>query len=359
MASSLPLWAVFGALLLGMVLVGVAGAHPLRAYGELLRGAVADVFGLSTTLVKATPLLFAGLGVGIALRAGLFNIGAEGQIYLGGLAAALVGLYLQGLPSLLHVLLALAAGFLAGAAWGLVPGLLKVFRGVNEVITTLLMNYVGILLISLIVSGPLIEPGAPYPYTRPLADSALLPVIIPGTDAHAGIVLALVTALLLHALLARTTLGFYLRSVGLNPSASAAAGINVRAVLLVAMAGAGGLAGVAGAVEVIGLKHRLFENFSPGYGYDAVVVAFLSNGQPLGVVAMGVFFGALRSGANIMQRSVGVPVAIVFAIQGLAVLFLAASLAVQRRWTLPTLVAAPRSEAPRLAASIGAKHESS
>jgi len=359
-AKLLPIWAVLLALLLGMVLVRLAGANPLRAYGELLRGAFADVFGFATTLVKTTPLLLAGLGVAVALRAGLFNIGAEGQIYLGGLAAALVGLYLHGLPPLMHIPLVLVAAFIAGGVWAIVPVLLKVFRGVNEVITTLLMNYVGILLVSFIVGGPLIEPGAPYPYTRPLAPSTTLPVIVPGTDAHAGILLAIVLAVVLHVLFTRTSLGFQLRSVGANPAASAAAGMNVRATLVLAMVVGGGLAGLAGATEVIGLKHRLFENFSPGYGYDAIVVAFLSNGQPLGVVAMAFFFGALRSGANIMQRSVGIPVAIVFAIQGLAVLFLAASLAIQRRAHVGFRLRARRqASTPRAAPAVEAGREPS
>lgn len=327
----LPVWAVLLAILLGMGLVWQAGANPIKAYGELLRGAFGDVFGIATTLVKTTPLLFAGLGVAIALRAGLFNIGAEGQIYLGGLAAAIVGLYIHGLTPLQHIPLAMLAAFVAGALWGFIPIVLKVVRGVNEVITTLLMNYVGIFLVGAIVDGPLIEPGAPYPYTRPLDSATNLPVLIPQTDAHGGIIIALVLALVLHFVFARTAYGFRLRAVGASPSAAAYAGVNVRGTLVLAMMVGGGLAGLGGAAEVMGLQHRLFAGFSPGYGYDAIVVAFLSNGQPLGVVLMAFFFGALRSGANIMQRSVGIPVAIVSTIQGLAVLFLAASLAWSRR----------------------------
>jgi len=185
--------------------------------------------------------------------------------------------------------------------------------------------------VSVIASGPLMEPGAPSPYTPPLEPSAHLPVIIRMTDAHAGVLVAVALAFTLHFIFARTRFGFQLRMVGANPSAAAYAGLSVSWTLLLAMVAGGGFAGLAGASEVMGLKHRLFEGFSPGYGYDAIVVAFLSNGQPLGVVAMSLFFGALRSGANIMQRSVGIPVAIIFAMQGLAVLFLASSLALRRR----------------------------
>lgn len=327
----LPIWAVLIALLLGMVLVFLAGAHPVAAYRDLLEGAVADVFGFATTLVKTTPLLLAGLGVAVALRAGLINIGAEGQIYLGGLAAALVGLYIRGVPPVLHMVLGLLAAFAAGGAWALLPALLRLRRGVSEVITTLLMNYVGLYFVGALVAGPLKEPAAPYPYSPALAPSAYLPVIIPTTDAHAGIVIALVLALAAYVILEHTPLGFRVRLVGANPLAAAYAGLDVGRTMVMAMIVSGGLAGLAGASEVMGLKHRLFDAFSPGYGYDAIVVAFLGAGQPLGVVATAFFFGALRSGANVMQRSQGVPVAVIFAIQGLAVLALAASLAVRYR----------------------------
>lgn len=327
----LPVWAVLFALLLGMVLVLLAGAHPIEAYRDLLRGALADVFGFATTLVKTTPLLFAGLGVAVALRAGLINIGAEGQIYLGGLAAALVGFYERGLSPLVHIPLAMLAAFVAGGAWALLPALLRLRRGVSEVITTLLMNYIGLYFVGALVSGPLKEPRAPYPFSPPLASSAYLPTIIPTTDAHAGILIALVLAIVTYVVLEHTPTGFRVRMVGANPSAAAYAGINVSKTVTLAMVVSGGLAGLGGASEVMGLKHRLFDAFSPGYGYDAIVVAFLGAGQPLGVVATAFFFGALRSGANIMQRSQGIPVAVIFAIQGLAVLFLAASLAVRYR----------------------------
>lgn len=327
----LPLWAVLFSLVLGMVFVLLAGANPIEAYAALLRGAFADVFGLATTIVKTTPLLFAGLGVAVALRAGLINIGAEGQIYLGGLAAAVVGLYVRGLPPLLHIVFAMLAAFIAGGAWALLPALLRLRRGVSEVITTLLMNYIGLYLVGAIVSGPLKEPRAPYPFSPPLAPSAYLPTIIPTTDAHAGIVIALALAIVIYVFLEHTPVGFQVRMVGANPAAASYAGINVAQTVILTMIVSGGLAGLGGASEIMGLKHRLFDAFSPGYGYDAVVVAFLGAGQPLGVVATAFFFGALRSGANIMQRSLGVPVAVIFTIQGLAILFLAGSIAVRSR----------------------------
>lgn len=327
----LPVWALLLAFLLGMGLVQFAGANPREAFGYLISGAFADLFGIGTTVVKATPLLLAGLGVGVSLRAGLFNIGAEGQIYMGGLAAALIGLFIHGLPPVIHISLALLSAFLTGGLWGLIPALLKIGRGVNEVISTLLMNYIAILFVSLIVNEWLKAPDAPYPYSAGLDPSATLPVVIPTTDAHVGILVGLAFGALAYFVFARTAYGFQLKAVGANPSASAYAGINVNHTLIAAMVFGGGLAGLGGASEVLGLQHRLYEGFSPGYGFDAVVIGFLSNGHPLGVIATAFFFGALRSGANIMQRNAGVPFAIVFAIQGLAVLLLAASIPLRNR----------------------------
>ena len=329
----LPLWALLIAFGLSMGLVRFAGADPLNALAYLLSGAFADLFGIGTTIVKTTPLLLAGLGVGVSLRAGLFNIGAEGQIYMGGLAAALAGLFIRGLPAFIHIPLALLSAAVGGGLWGLIPGLLKTRRGVNEIISTLLMNYIGALLVSMVVNVWLKEPGAPYPYTPPLASSAFLPIILPTTDAQAGILIGLSLGGLIYFAFGRTAYGFQLKMVGANPVAAAYAGINVNRTMVSAMVVGGALAGLGGASVVLGLQHRLFEGFSPGYGFDAVVIGFLSNGNPVGIIATSFFFGALRSGADIMQRNAGVPFAIVFAIQGLAVLLLAASLPLRQRWT--------------------------
>src|SRR5262249_39949095 len=294
----LPLWALLLAFGLSMGLVRFAGANPRDALTYLLGGAFADLFGIGTTIVKTTPLLLAGLGVGVSLRAGLFNIGAEGQIYMGGLAAALVGLFIRGLPAFVHIPLALLAAAAGGGLWGLIPGLLKTRRGVNEIISTLLMNYIAALLVSMIVNEWLKERGAPYPYTAPLASSALLPIVIPTTDAHAGILVGMAVAGLAYFAFGRTAQGFQLKAVGAGPAAAAYAGINVNRTLVWAMVIGGALAGLGGASEVLGLQRRLFEGFSPGYGFDAVVIGFLSNGNPVGIIVTSFFFGALRSGAS-------------------------------------------------------------
>ncbi|MDZ8104357.1 MAG: ABC transporter permease [Nostoc sp. DedQUE12a] len=326
-----PLIAIASALLVGAILILCARANPIVAYTALFQESLSTYFGLGNTLTKMTPLLFASLGVLVALRAGQFNIGGEGQIYLGALGSTLIGLYVQGLPALIHILLSLLAGFFLGAVWGWIPGYLKAMRGVNEVITTLLLNYIAVNLVSYLVQNPLKAPAAPSPYSPLIAKSAQLPIILPGSLAHAGILLALIAAGILWVLLVRSPLGYQISAVGFNPNAARYAGISVQRTIMLVMALAGGLAGLAGGTEVMGLKFRLFEQVSPGYGFDAIAIAFLSRGSVFGVLLTSLFFAALRSGANVMQRSAGVPVTVVYAIQGLAVLFIAIGLAVERR----------------------------
>ena len=325
-----PSVAVLCALLVGALLMLLAGASPITAYGALFRQSLTTYFGFADTLTKMTPLLLAGLGVLAALRAGQFNLGGEGQIYMGGLGSLLVGLALPGWPLVLHLPLALLGGFGLGAAWGALAGYLKVARGLNEVLTTLLLNYVAQYLISYLVSGPLKAANAPSPFSERIPDSAQLPTIFPQTQAHAGIFLGLALAILLTLAFAVTPWGYRIDAVGQNPAAARYAGIPVGRTIVSVMALSGGLAGLAGSSEVLGLKYRLFEGFSPGYGFEAVAIALLSRGNPVGVILTAGFFGVLRSGANVMQRSASVPVSIIYAIQGLTLLFVAISLALER-----------------------------
>lgn len=331
-----PLIAIALALIVGAALIALAKANPINAYSILFQESLANYYGFGNTLTKTAPLLLASLGVLVPLKAGLFNIGAEGQIYMGGLGSALVGLYLKGLPAFIHVPLALLGGFLLGAFWGLIPGFLKAARGVNEVITTLLLNYIALNFIGYLVNGPLMEPGAPSPYSPQIATSAQLPIIMPGTQAHAGIFIGLIATGLLWVLLARSPLGYQIEAVGLNPTAARYAGMSVKRTIITVMALAGGLAGLAGAGEVMGIKYRLFDRFSPGYGFDAIAIALLSRGNLAGIALTSLFFGVLRSGANVMQRSANVPVTVVYAIQGLTVLFIAISFAIERQFKVKT-----------------------
>ncbi len=324
-----PIFAIAAALIVGASLILLAGKNPVAAYSALFQESLADYYGFGNTLTKTTPLLLTSLGVLVALKAGQFNIGGEGQIYMGGLGSTLAGLYIKGLPWFIHLPLALLAGFLLGAIWGLIPGYLKAVRGINEVITTLLLNYVAQNFISYLVNGPMMEPGAPSPFSPRLARTAQLPTILPQTQTHAGILIALIAAGILWVLFRRSPLGYQIEAVGQNPIAARYAGLSVERTIMLVMAGSGGLAGLAGASEVMGLKYRLFENFSGGYGFDAIAIAFLSRGSVPGVVLTSLFFGALRSGANAMQRVADVPLTIVYTIQGLTVLFIAISLALE------------------------------
>ncbi len=326
-----PLLAITAALIVGAGLIAIAGVSPVKAYSVLFSDALANYYGFGNTLTKMAPLLLTSLGVLVALKAGQFNIGGEGQIYMGGLGSVLIGLYVHGVPPLIHVPLALLGGFSLGALWGLIPGYLKAYRQVNEVITTLLLNYIAQNLISYVVSQPLHEPGAPTPFSPLIDPSSQFPIILPQTQVHIGILIGLVATFLLWLVFTHSPLGYQIEAVGHNPIAARYAGISVERTILLVMALAGGLAGLAGSGEVMGLKYRLFENFSPGYGFDAIAIAFLSRGSLVGVVLISLFFGTLRSGANVMQRSAGVPVTVVYAIQGLTVLFIAISLVLERR----------------------------
>ena len=322
-----PIWATLASLALGAALIALSGVNPLAAYQALFAGAFLDYYGLGATLVKLSPLLLAGLAVAVPIRAGLLNIGGEGQIYMGGLASAAAALFVQGLPAPLHLLLCVAAGSAAGGLWAMIPAYLKAFRGINEVITAILLNFVAINLISFLAAGPMMQEGAPYPYSREIAEDLWLPLILPGTDAHAGVIVGVVLALAAYVVLTRTTVGFALQTIGAGGGVPAYAGIPVRRCMMLAMFAGGACAGMAGAFEVLGLKYRLYHLFSPGYGFDGILVAFLANLNPIWVPVSAFFLGGLKAGALVMQRATGLDGTVVDAIQGLIILFVAAGLA--------------------------------
>lgn len=322
--------AIVASVLIGGALTGLGGANPLTAYAAFLDGAVGSIYNLGTSLVKSIPLMLAGLGLAFAFRCGVFNVGAEGQLYFGALGAVLLGTMLDA-PPLLHVPLSLAAAFLGGALWAAIPGYLKARWTVNEIITTILLNYVAIYFVSYLVSGPLKDPQGIYPKTAMIASTARLPIILPETRLHAGLILGLIAAVVLYVIQTRTTLGFRVRAVGAGPLASNYAGINVRRTMMTAMLVSGGLAGLAGAAEVLGSQFRLLEYFSPGWGYAAIVVAILGALQPFGVVLAALFFGALESGAYSIQITLGIPTSLMYIIEGLAVLFVLAGIGIRFR----------------------------
>ncbi|HDZ81337.1 MAG TPA: ABC transporter permease [Roseobacter sp.] len=323
------IWAVFLALFVGGIMIAAAGHNPFTAYGALFHGAFIDYYGLGATLVKMSPILLAGLAVIIPLRAGLFNIGGEGQIYMGALCSTGVALYVTGLPDLAHFALVIVAGCIGGGLWALIPAILKAYRGINEVIVTILMNYVAINLVSYFVSGPMMQEGAPYPYSPEIDDHLFLSWIMPGTDVHTGIIMGLLLSFTFWFILKYSSVGIGWSTVGHNPVAAKYAGINVKRQILISMFVGGAVAGLAGTIEVIGLKYRLFHLFSPGYGYDGIVVAFLAGLNPIFLPFATLFLSGLKAGANVMQRAIGLESTIIEAIQGLVIIFTAASLALK------------------------------
>lgn len=318
--------AIIAALGVGALLILLSGSNPFAAYRALFAESFFDYWGISNTLVKTSPMLLAGLAVIVPYKAGLFNIGAEGQIYLGGLFGAVIALSMPDLPGWLGIPAILIASMLGGALWAAIPGYLRAYRGINEVIVTLLMNFIAIHIVSYAVSGPLLAEGAPYPYSEEVSEQFHLPILMPQTDAHLGVIIGIVAALLITFWLRSTPSGFQFQLVGRNQAAARYAGVKTKRTMMTAMMLGGALAGLAGGLEVIGLKYRLFHLFSAGYGYDGIIVAFIAALNPILAPLSAFFLAGLSAGAGTMQRAVGVEGSVVEAIQGIVVLFAAASL---------------------------------
>ena len=324
------------AVLLGLLLLAaglqLAGYDATAAIGALWRGAFGSWYALtSATLVRAVPLIIIGLGIALAFRAGVLNIGAEGQFYAGAIAATWVGLHVAGRPAAVALPAVLAAAFLAGAAWVVVPVWLRLRYGVLEVISTLLLNFVAESLVSLMVQGPLQESQHIYPQSDPIAATARLPVL-PGTRLHAGLLLAVLAAVGLWYVFGRTLWGFRLRAVGAGPRAAEISGrVDARRVMAMALVGSGAVAGLAGGVEVAGVSYALFQNLSPGYGFTGIAVALLARLHPLGILATGFLFGALEAGAGGMQREAGVPAVAVYVVEAIVILVVLLADAATRR----------------------------
>ena len=319
-----PLIAVLLAFAVCALIVLASGYDPVLTFASLFRGAFGSTYQIATTLAHSVPLMLTGLGVAIAFRAGLFNIGAEGQFWAGSIAATWVGYSLQGLPSWLHILLALLAGMLAGFLWGaLIPGLLKAFTGAHEVITSMMMTYIAIYLSHyLLEGGPMMEPGY-TPVSPTIQSSAFLPLLVPGTQLSLGLLIALLTAAAVDFFFRRTSLGYQFRAAGFSPVAARFAGINVGLGIVLALGLSGALAGLSGAVQILGVDHRLYDSFTAGYGFTAIVVSLLGKNHPWGVIAAALLFGALDVGAAGMQLEAGVPRQLVDMTQGIIIFFIA------------------------------------
>jgi len=314
--------AALGAGLLILVIgLAMAGYAPGEALGALWRGGFGSWYALSSaTLPRAVPLLLIGAGITLAFRAGAFNIGAEGQFYAGAIAATWVGLHLGGWPALVALPVLGVAAMSAGAAWCVAPAMLRLRFGVLEVISTLLMNFVALALVSLMVTGPLQEARHTYPQSDPIAASARLPLLA-GTRLHLGLAVAVAVCLLLHILYTRTTWGFRFRALGVGPRAAVLTGrIPAGRYLATALMGSAALAGLAGGVEVSGVSYALFQNLSPGYGFTAIAAALLARLNPLGLLATAFLFAGLEAGAGAMQREAAIPSVVVYVVEAVVIL---------------------------------------
>jgi simple sugar transport system permease protein len=330
-ALLVPVLAIITAVVLGGLIIEVAGGDPIAGYLGLVEGAFGSTKALSETAVWATPYIFAGLAVAVGFKGGLFNIGGEGQLAFGAVSAALIGYALPGwlhtkVPAYVHVPLAMGVGVLAGALWAAIPGALKAYTGGHEVINTIMMNYIALNITMFLLNGPMRDPDPAILTARTpeILISARIPPLFAGLRVHWGFLLALAVAGLIWWLLWKTTLGFEIRTVGANPDAAKYAGINVKRTIIVTMAISGALAGLAGAIEVMGLNYRHEPGFSVGYGFDAIAIALLGKTNPMGVVLAAILFGAMRNGATRMQLLTQIPVDIISVIQALILLFVAA-----------------------------------
>jgi simple sugar transport system permease protein len=314
------------------------------SYSSLFKGAIGDpsfivealrsgdqkmiaraFYPITESLVATTPYIFAGLAVALGFKAGVFNIGAEGQLFIGGATSVFVGYYFTGLPAYIHIPFALFAGAAGGGLWGFIPGWLKAKTGGHEVINTIMMNYIAFLLSDWLLGGPLQRPDTYQKVSPEIQPTAVLPRFFPDPIRfHAGFFIAVLFIILVYIFMFKTTWGFNLRMVGANPNAAKYAGVNVGQNIILAMTLSGALAGMAGAIEVLGVNHKLFGAISSGYGFDSIALALLGNNNPIGVGFAALLFGTLSNGATRMQIDARIPVEIISIIQAIVLMFIAA-----------------------------------
>ena len=290
------------------VLITLSGVNPFTAYAALIRGAFGNAQSLSNVLVRASPLLLGGIGVSLGIKAGVWNIGMEGYMYLGAIGASMVAVFDLGLPPIIHILLCFIVAALFAAVWGLIPGYLRAYKGVNEVTATIMMSYIAIYLTNWVVSSvPMIaEEGAFYPMSKKFADSALLPILMKGSSLHPGPFAAILLCIVFHFILNYTSFGFRTKMLGANPNAARYAGIDAKKqIMMIIMLGAI-IGGLSGAIECMGLKRRVYMEFVTNVGYESVAVALLAGGNPLGVIFSALFFAALKAGGATMSIETGV-----------------------------------------------------
>jgi simple sugar transport system permease protein len=311
------------ALIAGAIILLIFRENPIEVYDALLQGAFGSKRTLAETLLSATPLIFGGLAVAVGFRCGLFNMGVEGQIVLGGLVAAYIG-YAWTLPKVIHLAVAMLGGALIGAFWGAIPGYLKAYHKIHEVITTIMFNYIAFAIAGYMVAvgGPMKAEGQ-LPTSPKILETAQLVRILPGTRLSGGFFIAVAVAIFFSFFLFKTRMGYKLRAVGANADAAEFGGISPKKMIIISMLISGGLGGMAGAVEVLGVHYRFYENFSPGYGWDSIAVALLGLLHPYGVIASSLLMGALRSGSVAMQAIANISKDMIYILTALIIFFTA------------------------------------
>lgn len=306
------------------IVIAVLGANPFSVFAALSEGAFGSWYACVDTLVKSTPLIFTGLAVSLAFSGALWNIGADGQLIIGAIAAGAIGPHLADLPHLIAVAIVLAAGAIGGAVWGGIAGWLRARRDVNEVISTIMLNFVAAQMLSWVVHGPLMEPSRAYPTSAPIAPAAMLEFYFAPSRLNFGMLLAVVLAAACYAVLFNTGAGFELRAMGRNRRAATFFGVRIPALTVWVMALTGAMAGLGGAVQVAAISHRLYEKLSPGWGFEAIAVALVARLNPLAIVPAAILFGALDNGSQAMQRTQGISPELVLVIQALVILIILA-----------------------------------
>ena len=317
---SIPFIAIFVSLIISSLFFIVSNINPIIAIFSLFKGALGSRFAIMETIVKATPIILTGVAVAVAFSGRFWNIGAEGQLYAGALSITWLGLMNLPIPRHLYILLAIIIGFLAGSLWALIPAYLKVKFKTDDVVTTLLLNFVMIYIVSALVYGPWRDPITAWPQSANLPQNIIFPIIFTRSRVHLGFIISLLSVIAAFILFKKMKLGFEIKAVGANNKAAKFLGINiVRTILLVSII-SGGFAGLAGVGEILGLHHHLVDNFSPGYGYTGIVVAMLGRLNPIGVLLSAFFFSIIITGAQVMSRTSGINVYIADVIQGITLL---------------------------------------
>lgn len=306
----------------GTALILASGANPLKAYGLFFLGIFGNSAGFAEIFVKACPLILTGLGCAVAFKTGFFNIGAEGQFYMGAMAATVISLNLTGAPGIISIILSLLAGFVCGGLWALIAAVLKAKFNISEIIVTIMLNYIAINFMGYSVRSFLMDPAGSVPQSAKIGAGALLPNLIPSTRFHTGIIIALVFVVVVWFLMEKTSAGYELKAVGMNKRAAACNGISVIKNIIFSAFLSGGLAAVAGVIEVLAIQKKLLEGISANCGYTAVLIALIASNSPAGVLAVAVLYAAMQAGANSMQRQMGIPSAIVNILIGVVVVLI-------------------------------------